>query len=145
MVSTFRGFANCKDIFRESIEVSIIGIASNFINQISKSSSTKGNRYICKKNSAGYYWMDESNNGVITCSIDAEIQRDKYYVEIEIQTNPGLPCKFMVILNRVENDTSNLYGIYHKGDNPPNAIIQGIYGRLVDHGLELDYKDLDYV
>ena len=144
-MNPFRGFSGCKNMFREAIEVSIIGIASNFINQISKSSSVKGNRYICKKNSAAYYWMDESNNGVITCAIDAEIQSDKYYVEIEIQTSPGLPCKFMVVFNLVENDSPKFYGIYHKGDNPPYAITLGIYGRLVDHGLDLDYKDLDYV
>ena len=144
-MNPFRGFADCRNIFREAIEVSIIGIASNFIEQVSKSRSIQGTRYICKKNSASYYWMDDKNNNVITCAIDAEIQRDKYYVEITIQTNPGLPCKFMVIFNIVENDSPNLYGIYHKGDNPPNAEIQGIYGRLVDHTDAVDYKDLDYV
>jgi hypothetical protein len=144
-MNPFRGFADCKNIFREAIEVSIIGIASNFIEQVSKSRSIQGTRYICKKNSASYYWSDERNNAYIRCTIDAEIQRDKYYVEMEIQSTPGLPCLFMVIFTIVENDSPKLYGIFHKGENPPNAIIQGIYGRLVDHTDALDYKDLDYV
>jgi hypothetical protein len=144
-MNPFRGFADCKNIFREAIEVSIIGIASNFVDEVSRSRSIQGTRYKCKKNTASYYWQDDYNNAVVKFRIDAEMQSDKYYVEMEIQATPGLPCMFMVIFSIVENDNPKLYGIFHKGDNPPNSIIQGIYGRLVDHTDELDYKDLDYV
>jgi hypothetical protein len=95
--------------------------------------------------SASYYWMDENNGAVVKAHIQLEATRDKSILFIDVEDTAGLPCMFAIRFDPRDRFPLDSYEIYHKGATPSNAIIQGIYGRLVDHTDALDYKDLDHV
>lgn len=145
MNKSFTGYSNCKDIFKDAVQTSIIGITNHFINIVLTSPSRVADRYRLKIQSASYYWQDKNNGAGIILNIQLEAIRDKNIVFIDIEEIPGLPCMFAIRFEPNQGVPLESYEIFHKGATPSNAIIQGIYGRLVDHGLELDYKDLDYV
>lgn len=146
-VTIHKGYSGCKGIFRESIETSVLGIARNFVFRASGDRATNGNRYILTRTENQYAWLDKTNNARVGLRINIERDKDngKYWVSLDFEESAGIPCMFLVSCifdqewNMLESD------IFHKGGNPSNAVIQGIYGRLVDHTDALDYKDLDYV
>ena len=143
MFKSFTGFTNCKDTFKDAIQTSIIGITNHFVSVVFNPKVS--NRYKVKMQSASYYWMDENNGAVVKAHIQLEATRDKSILFIDVEDTAGLPCMFAIRFDPRDRFPLDSYEIYHKGATPSNAIIQGIYGRLVDHTDALDYKDLDYV
>jgi hypothetical protein len=143
MFKSFTGYSSCKDTFKDAIQTSIIGITNHFVSVVFN--PKVANRYKLKMQSATYYWMDEHNGAVVKAHIQLEATRDKSILFIDVEDTPGLPCMFAIRFDPSERFPLDSYEIYHKGATPSNAIIQGIYGRLVDHTDALDYKDLDYV
>lgn len=139
------GYSECKNIFSKSIELSVVGIAKDFILEVHNRRAHKGTRYMLNTYLVQYRWIDRNNGAIIECGIGVTYTDSKYFVEMEFNTSPGLPCKFVYEWMDEVTNGNVLWELYHKGANPENAIIQGIYGRLVDHTDALDYKDLDYV
>lgn len=139
-----RGYTDCKGTFNESIQLAIGGIAGNFIHEVYTSRAFKGNRYKLNGYQCRYSWLCNINEAAVSLEMKVSYYQDKYYVGMEFQSC-GLPCMFMVVHNPKENNVSKSWEYYHMGANPENAIIQGVYGRLVNHAFEMDYKDLDYV
>jgi len=144
MNKSFTGYSNCKDVFKDAVQTSIIGITNHFINVVLTSPSRAANRYRLKIQNASY-WQDKNNGAGIILNIQLESIRDKNIVFIDVEETPGLPCMFAIRFEPNQGVPLDSYEIFHKGATPSNAIIQGIYGRLVDHTDALDYKDLDYV
>lgn len=148
---TFRGgYAGCKGTFSESVETAVVGIARKYLFRAASDKATNGNRYVLTRISNAYTWTDKTNNARVGVSIDIERERDngkdgKYLVSVDFELYTGLGCRFLVTFDVNEDNTLGEWDIFHKGANAPNSIVQGIYGRLVDHTDALDYKDLDYV
>jgi hypothetical protein len=139
-----RGYTDCKGTFNEQIQLAIGGIAGNFIHEVYTSRASKGKRYKLSGYQCRYGWICNINQAAVSVEIKVSTILDKYYVSMEFESC-GLPCMFMLVHNPKENNVSKSWEYYHKGANPENAIIQGIYGRLVDHAFDMDYKDLDHV
>lgn len=144
MFKSFTGYTSCKDTFKDAIQTSIIGITNHFVLDVFNP-KVVNRRYKLKMQSATYYWHDENNGAVVKLHVQLEGTRDKEILFMDVEDTPGLPCMFAIRFDPSERFPLDSYEIFHKGATPSSAIIQGIYGRLVDHGLELDYKDLDYV
>lgn len=140
------GYTKCQTTFSALVTLCVTDLARHFIIEIRRDRASRGKRYLLRRAESTYVWVDGTNNA--TVAIRANVEREangKFWVSIDFEFGPGLPCKFLVSYDVDELNSLILDETYHKGTMPENPIIQGIYGRLVENTEELDYKDLDYV
>ncbi len=139
------GYTDCKDSLSVPIRISLLGMARQFCLDLAFDKAFDGKRYSLTSTSKSYTWHDVNNGAKVQVEITVDTNaQNNTCIWFDFNT-AGLPCCFLLICVKADRREDDTWEYYHMGAEPESAIIQGIYGRLVKHIDEVDYKDLDYV